>query len=67
MEFCKEGLYEAYEKGKSKSASHRSKDMTSITEPLQLLHMNLFGLVNVMSFSKKRYALVIVDDFSNYT
>ena len=34
MEFCKEGLYEACEKGKSKKASHRSKDMTSITEPL---------------------------------
>ena len=67
MEFCKEGLYEACEKGKSKKASHRSKDMTSITEPLQLLHMDLFGPVNVMSLSRKRYALVIVDDFSKYT
>ena len=67
MEFCKEGLCEACEKGKSKKASHRSKDMTSITEPLQLLHMDLFGPVNVMSFSRKRYVLVIVDDFSKYT
>ena len=67
MEFCKEGLCEAYEKGKSKKASHRSKDSTSITEPLQLLHMDLFGPVNVMSLSRKRYALVIVDDFSKYT
>ena len=48
-------------------ASHRSKDSTSITEPLQLLHMDLFGPVNVMSLSRKRYALVIVDDFSKYT
>ena len=29
MEFCKEGLCEACEKGKSKKASHRSKDMTT--------------------------------------
>ena len=67
MEFCKEGLCEACEKGKSKKASNRSKDSTSITEPLQLLHMDLFGPANVMSLSRKRYALVIVDDFSKYT
>ena len=66
MEFCKEGLCEACEKGKSKKASHRRKDMTSITKPLQLLHMDLFGPVNVMSLSRKRYDLVIVDDFSKY-
>ena len=29
--------------------------------------MDLFGPVNVMSMSKKRYALVIVDDYSKYT
>ena len=28
--------------------------------------MDLFGPVNVMSWSRKRYALVIVDDFSKY-
>ena len=67
MEFCKEGLCEACEKGKSKKASHISKDMTSITELLQLLHMYLFGPVNVMSLSRKCYALVIVDNFSKYT
>ena len=52
MEFCQEGLCEACEKGKSKKASHRSKDMTSITEPLQLIHMDLFGPVNVLSVSR---------------
>ena len=41
--------------------------MSSITEPLQLIHMDLFGPVNVMSMSRKRYALVMVDDFSKYT
>ncbi|KAK1384526.1 hypothetical protein POM88_022261 [Heracleum sosnowskyi] len=48
MEFNQEGLCEACEKGKSKKASHRSKGMTSIAEPLQLIHMDLFGPVNVM-------------------
>ena len=47
---------------------HHTKERiwTSITEPLQLLHMDLFGPVNVMSLSWKWYALVIVDDFSKY-
>lgn len=67
IEFCQDGLCEACEKGKSKKASHRSKEMTSITEPLQLIHMDLFGPVNVMSMARKRYALVMVDDYSKYT
>ena len=29
--------------------------------------MDLFGPVNVMSIGKKRYALVMVDDFTRYT
>ena len=41
--------------------------MTSIIETLQLLLMDLFGPVNVMSLSRKRYALVIVYDFSKYS
>ena len=41
--------------------------MCGITEPLQLLHMDLFGSVNIMSMSKNKYALVIVDEYSKYT
>lgn len=67
MEFYHERLCEACEKGKSKRSSHRSKELTSIIEPLQLLHIDLFGPVNVLSMSKKRYSLVIVDDYSKYT
>ena len=50
----------------SKKASHKDTDTSIITEPLQLLHMDIFGPVNVMSMSKKIYALVIVDDYSKY-
>ena len=63
MEFTQEGLCEACQKGKSKKATHRSTNTSTINEPLQLLHMDLFGLVNIMSMSKKKYALVIVDDY----
>ena len=61
-----EGLCEACHKEKSKKASHKGTDTSAITEPLQLLHMDLFGPVNMMSMLKKRYALVIVDDYSKY-
>ncbi|XP_074374207.1 uncharacterized protein LOC141714594 [Apium graveolens] len=41
-----EGLCEACEKGKSKRALHKKKTVSDIAEPLQLLHMDLFGPVN---------------------
>ena len=67
MEFTQEGLCEACEKGNLKKAPHKSTDTSAITEPLQLLHMDLFSLMNVMSMSKKRHALVIVDNYSKCT
>ena len=67
MEFTQEGLCEACQKEKSKKASHKGTDTSAITEPLQLLYIDLFGLVNMMSMSKKIYVLVIVDDYSEYT
>ena len=67
MECTHEGLCEACHKGKSKKSSHKGTNTSAITEPLQWLHMDLFGPVNVMSMSKKRYALVIVDDYSKFT
>ena len=33
-------------------ASHRSKDMINITEPLQMIRMDFYGSVNVMSTTK---------------
>ncbi|KAL8103453.1 hypothetical protein AgCh_027874 [Apium graveolens] len=58
---------EACQKGKSKKASHKGTDTSSITGVLQLLYMDLFGPVNVLSMLKKCYCLVIVDDYSKYT
>lgn len=54
-------------KGKQHKASHKSKEINTISSPLHLLHMDLFGPTNVMSIGKKSYCLVIVDDYSRFT
>ncbi|GJS95158.1 putative ribonuclease H-like domain-containing protein [Tanacetum coccineum] len=40
--------------------------MSSISEPLQLLHMDLFGLTSIRSIDHKYYCLVIIDDYSKF-
>ncbi|KAL8103712.1 hypothetical protein AgCh_028059 [Apium graveolens] len=42
-----------------------SKTESSILEPYHLLHFDLFGPVNVMSIAKKKYVMVIVDEFTS--
>ncbi|KAJ9546591.1 hypothetical protein OSB04_019134 [Centaurea solstitialis] len=54
-------------KGKQHKNSHKSKEINTISSPLQLLHMDLFGPTNVMSIGKKSFCLVIVDDYSRFT
>ncbi|KAI3748889.1 hypothetical protein L6452_12302 [Arctium lappa] len=65
--YAKESLCSACEKGKQTKASFKSKQVSSVTSPLQLLHMDLFGPVNIQSIAGKKYTLVIVDEFSRYT
>ncbi|KAJ9536321.1 hypothetical protein OSB04_un000501 [Centaurea solstitialis] len=65
--YTKESLCSACEKGKQTRASFKSKQISSISSPLQLLHMDLFGPVNVQSIAGKKYTLVIVDEYSRYT
>ncbi|KAJ9544522.1 hypothetical protein OSB04_024229 [Centaurea solstitialis] len=63
----KVSLCSACEKGKQTKASFKSKQISSISSPLQLLHMDLFGPVNVQSIAGKKYTLVIIDEYSRYT
>ncbi|KAJ9547379.1 hypothetical protein OSB04_019922 [Centaurea solstitialis] len=65
--YTKVFLCSACEKGKQTRASFKSKQISSISSPLQLLHMDLFGPVNVQSIAGKKYTLVIVDEYSRYT
>ncbi|GJY46361.1 putative ribonuclease H-like domain-containing protein [Tanacetum coccineum] len=45
----------------------RPKTVSSISQPLQMLHMDLFGLTFVKSLMKKMYYLVVTDDFSRFS
>ena len=65
--FNADGLCDACQKAKQRRTSFKNKTESSIDEPLHLLHLDLFGPVNVLSISKKRYALVIVDEFTRFT
>ena len=65
--FAKDKLCAACEKGKSHRASFKSKQNFSINQCFHLLHMDLFGPVNVQSIAGSKYTLVIVDEFSRYT
>ncbi|GJY13166.1 ribonuclease H-like domain-containing protein [Tanacetum coccineum] len=54
----------ACQKGKQHRASCKSKIVSSISQPLHMLHMDLFGLTFVKSLMKKMYCLVVTDDYS---
>ncbi|GJR23492.1 putative ribonuclease H-like domain-containing protein [Tanacetum coccineum] len=54
-------------KGKQHKASCKAKSVISISQPLQLLHMDLFGPTSVRSLNHKTYCLVITDDFSRFS
>ncbi|GJY46472.1 putative ribonuclease H-like domain-containing protein [Tanacetum coccineum] len=47
--------------------SHCKSRYSSITQPLFMLHMDLFGLTFVSSLMNKKYCLVVTDDYSRFT
>nr|GEW05458.1 putative ribonuclease H-like domain-containing protein [Tanacetum cinerariifolium] len=52
-------------KGKKHKASYKAiHAVISISEPLQLLHIDLFGPTSIRSIDHKYYCLVITDDYS---
>ncbi|GJZ66460.1 putative ribonuclease H-like domain-containing protein [Tanacetum coccineum] len=54
----------ACQKGKKHKASYKTKIVSSISQPLQMLHMDLFSPTFVKSLMKKMYCLVVTDDFN---
>ncbi|GJY74138.1 copia protein [Tanacetum coccineum] len=50
--------------GKQSHASHKAKNIVSMTRWLELLHMDLFDPSTVRSYEGNRYTVVIVDDYS---
>ncbi|GJZ60544.1 putative ribonuclease H-like domain-containing protein [Tanacetum coccineum] len=57
----------ACQKGKQHKASCKAKLVSSISQPLQMLHMDLFGPTSVRSINHKTYCLVVTDDFSRFS
>ncbi|GJZ77785.1 putative ribonuclease H-like domain-containing protein [Tanacetum coccineum] len=58
----------ACNKGKQHKASYKAiTAVSSISEPLQLLHMDLFGPTSIRSIDHKSYSLVVTDDFSRFS
>ncbi|GJT99156.1 retrovirus-related pol polyprotein from transposon TNT 1-94 [Tanacetum coccineum] len=67
FKYGKDHLCSACERGKSKKFSHPPKVVPSNHSKLELLHMDLCGPMWVASINGKKYILVIVDDYSQYT
>ncbi|GJY07181.1 retrovirus-related pol polyprotein from transposon TNT 1-94 [Tanacetum coccineum] len=67
LKYAKEHLCSACQMGKSKKESHKPRPEQSMNHKLQMLHMDLCGPMRVESVNRKKYILVIVDDYSLYT
>ncbi|GJS30797.1 retrovirus-related pol polyprotein from transposon TNT 1-94 [Tanacetum coccineum] len=67
LKYTNDHLCSACQMGKSKKESHPHKPEPSTNEKLQMLHMDLYRPMRVESLNKKRYILVIVDDYSRFT
>ncbi|KAI3505855.1 hypothetical protein L1887_28162 [Cichorium endivia] len=67
LRFDNENLCAACAFGKQKKKPHKTISDSSITRPLELLHMDLYGPSTVASINHKKYILVIVDDYSRFT
>nr|GEU31950.1 putative ribonuclease H-like domain-containing protein [Tanacetum cinerariifolium] len=52
---------------KQHKASCKFKTVSSINQPLQRLHMDLFGPTFVKRINKKSYCLVVTDDYSRFS
>nr|GEU29908.1 putative ribonuclease H-like domain-containing protein [Tanacetum cinerariifolium] len=57
----------ACQKGKQHKASCKSKTVSFISQPLQWLHMDLFGPTFIKSINKKSYCLVVIEDHSRFS
>ncbi|GJQ95591.1 retrovirus-related pol polyprotein from transposon TNT 1-94 [Tanacetum coccineum] len=67
LKYVKDQLCSSCEMSKAKRSSFKTKVVSSSKGRLNLLHMDLCGLMRVASINGKKYILVIVDDYSRYT
>ncbi|GJW45064.1 retrovirus-related pol polyprotein from transposon TNT 1-94, partial [Tanacetum coccineum] len=67
LKYVKDQLCSSCEVSKAKRSSFKTKAIPSSKGRINLLHMDLCGLMRVASINGKKYILVIVDDYSRYT
>nr|GEU95186.1 hypothetical protein [Tanacetum cinerariifolium] len=67
LKFIKDQLCSSCKLSKAKRSSFKSKSVPSSKGRLNLLYMDLCGPMRVASINRKKYILVIVDDYSRYT
>nr|GEW24534.1 hypothetical protein [Tanacetum cinerariifolium] len=67
LKFEKDHLYSACAMGKSMKKSHKPKSEDTNQEKVYLLRMDLCGPMRFESVNRKKYILVIVDDYSRFT
>jgi hypothetical protein len=57
----------ASQAGKQVTTPHHAKYIMTTRRPLEMFHMDLFGLIAYISIDGNKYGLVIIDDYSRYT
>nr|GEV61641.1 hypothetical protein [Tanacetum cinerariifolium] len=67
LKFKKDHLCSTCAMGKNKKQSHKPKSKDTNQEKLYLLHMDLCGPMRFASVNRKKYILIIVDDYSWFT
>jgi transposase InsO family protein len=66
VHFEKDRICSACQTGKQVGAHHPHKNVMTTDRPLELLHMDLFGLMAYISIGGSKYCLVNVDDYSRF-
>ena len=67
IDYHSDALCGACHKGKIVKSSFKTKDIVSTSRPLELLHIDLFGPINIASLYESKYGFVIVDDYNIWT
>jgi hypothetical protein len=67
VHFEKNMICSACQEEKQVGVHHPHKNTMTTERPLELLHMDLFGLFAYISINGSKYCLIIVDDYSEST
>jgi transposase InsO family protein len=67
VQFEKDMICSACQAEKQVGVPHPPKSIMTNTQPLELIHMDLFGPVAYLTFGGNKYRLVIVNDYSRFT